>query len=423
MATDSERLRSPLAAFSLRAGLRALFARPVPPGAAPSSGRLAPLDGVRALSILWVVVFHTAWFSGHLPQPIYAELLFSPWMTPVWRGDFGVDVFFVLSGFLIGGMLIDEMTRTGRVRLGLFYLRRLLRLWPALAAASIVELVGSPDRVPMAWATLLYLTDFVPVAQTFMGWTWSLAIEEQFYLLCPWLLSALVPFETSWRVVALAAVTIALVIVAAVVVVRGSFIPLDSEIAINRPLFFWIRAYDALYAKPWMRATPLVAGIVAALLHREPAVARALARARMGGTIGLVVALVAAAAATEWRLVAGMPRAVEVLYLATYRTVFGCAVAYVLLLVVSEHPVGRWLGRLLSARVLYPIAQLSYAAYLVDPFVAVNSHKLFAPYARSAGVAMAALVPIDLVVTFSFAAVLHLFVERPFMELRPRARD
>ena len=98
--SSSERLRR---AFSLRAGLATLFV--------PRADRLRPLDGLRALSILWVVIFHSAWFSVHLSPAVYAEVLFSSWMTPIWRGDFGVDVFFTLSGFLIGGMLLDERER------------------------------------------------------------------------------------------------------------------------------------------------------------------------------------------------------------------------------------------------------------------------------------------------------------------------
>ncbi|MGH7296154.1 MAG: acyltransferase family protein, partial [Polyangiaceae bacterium] len=176
-------------AFSLDRNVRALF---VPPDGA---GHLRPLDGVRALSILWVVVFHAGWYAAwHIPPSTYVAMLVSPAMLPVWRGDFGVDVFFVLSGFLIAGMLADEKARTGRVRLGLFYVRRLLRLWPALVVAVAADVIVIGDHRAMAWANLLYVSNFVPIASAAMGWTWSLAIEEQFYLLWPLALGALAWF-------------------------------------------------------------------------------------------------------------------------------------------------------------------------------------------------------------------------------------
>ncbi len=186
-------------AFSLRRNLGFLFV--------PAEGHLRPLDGLRALSLLWVIVFHAGWYIGKaVPVATYTALVFSPWMLPVWRGDFGVDVFFVLSGFLIAGLLIDERARTGRLRLGLFYLRRLVRLWPALWVAVLADVILFGDHVDMVWANLFYVSNFVPILEAAMGWTWSLAIEEQFYLLCPWLVSTLAPLDGRSRVAVIAGI-------------------------------------------------------------------------------------------------------------------------------------------------------------------------------------------------------------------------
>jgi len=405
-------------AFSLRAGASGLVRR-APVGAASGQARLTPLDGLRALSILWLIAFHSAWFCWRLPPPTYVALLHEPALLPLWRGDFGVDVFFVLSGFLIAGMLRDERARTGRVSLRTFYVRRLMRLWPALVAAALLELCASPERAGTAWATLLYLTDFVPVERAFMGWTWSLAIEEQFYLVCPWLLTALAARSLRQELCVLALIALGLVALAAGLVARGPFFAFDAEIAINRPFDLWARAYDALYAKPWMRSAPLLAGVTASLLHRTPTFMQRLARARVLGGIGLAVAVGAAALATHWPLAFGTPRLVEVLYLALYRPIFGIAVAYLLLLAVSEHPLGRAIGRALSARAFYPVAQLAYAAYLVNPVVAMWTHGRFGGGGSPLG-AMGLLLPLDLALTFGLAAAVHLLVERPIMQLRPR---
>jgi len=127
------------------------------------------------------------------------------------RGGFlGVDIFFVLSGFLITTLLMGEWARTGRISLGNFYARRALRLLPALVALIVVcdvavmliarlywpEVFG-PVVLGMAYASvaaLLYMANWVVASvQTLwiLGHTWSLSIAEQFYLVWPLCLLAL----------------------------------------------------------------------------------------------------------------------------------------------------------------------------------------------------------------------------------------
>jgi len=107
--------------------------------------------------------------------------------------------------------------------------------------------------------------------------------------------------------------------------------------------------------------------------------------------------------------------------MASYRSVFGACVAYVLLLVLSKQPLGHALGRVLAARPLVPIAQLAYAAYLVNPIVShVLAHRFGPSLVGSAARVHLLAFPSELVVTLAIAFVIHILVERPFMELRPR---
>jgi peptidoglycan/LPS O-acetylase OafA/YrhL len=402
-------------AFSLRRTWGTLFAAP--------PERLRPIDGLRALSVLWVVVFHTGWHSvGAIPLATYFELLGAKWMLPIWRGAFGVDVFFVISGFLIAGMLLDERRANGRVALRLFYVRRLLRLWPAMALAVALDTRFTCGRPGTAWANLLYVSNFRPMAEVCAGWTWSLAIEEQFYLVCPLLLVALGPLRMRARIAALALGMVALVGVGAAVVHGGDFRALDAEIVVTRPLHLWLRAFDALYSKPWMRAAPLLAGVGAAFLFRSPSFMAMLGRSAWRGSLALALATCAGIAATHWPLALDTPRAFEIAFLASYRTVFGIAVATVLLFALSQHGTGRALGRALAWRGFAPIAQLAYAAYLMNPIAVVVSHGALMPLFRDGSVApMPVLLPADLALTFAAALVVYLTLERPIMDLRPRA--
>jgi peptidoglycan/LPS O-acetylase OafA/YrhL len=340
-------------------------------------------------------------------------------MLPVWRGDFGVDLFFVLSGFLIGGMLLSEQERNGDIGLPLFYARRLYRLWPALLFIVVLDQVTDDPWKGMAWTNAVYVNDFVPIGITTLAWTWSLAIEEQFYLVCPWLLRALATLGPRARVRALLALVVAFVGVAAGVVVAYDIRPSDAEIVAIFDLERWGYAFDVFYDKPWMRAGALLAGVIAAMVYRSPAAMRRIAQAGVWGGLVVVAALATMVLATHWQLVATASRPLQVAYLASFRTLFAAGAAVVLVACVSEHPLGRLMARPLGSRWLYPIAQLAYSAYLINPMATMGvGHLLRGVTARSAH-PIWILAPCDVAATFAAAALMHLLIERPGMVLRP----
>lgn len=151
----------------------------------PPLGYLPSLDGIRAIAVLAVMVFHSA----------------LPWLP---GGFLGVDVFFVLSGFLITTLLLQEVERTGRIHFGAFYLRRARRLLPALAvvlvasAALVVlfapdaaarlreDIVASSFYVTNWWNILSDQSYFEAMGRPpMLQHLWSLGLEEQFYLIWP----------------------------------------------------------------------------------------------------------------------------------------------------------------------------------------------------------------------------------------------
>ena len=141
-------------------------------------GHQPSLDGIRGIAILAVLAIHFEW----------------PWLP---GGFFGVDVFFALSGFLITTLLLEEQLQSGRISLGRFFMRRVLRLYPALVGLVVVSTVfallfhreSTPGRdFSVAAAVLLYVANWMSMADT-QAWfggmphTWSLAVEMQFYVL------------------------------------------------------------------------------------------------------------------------------------------------------------------------------------------------------------------------------------------------
>jgi peptidoglycan/LPS O-acetylase OafA/YrhL len=175
--------------------------------AAPADFRLGyrpALDGLRALAVLAVMAYH------------------SPLGAVLGGGFLGVDLFFVLSGFLITATLLEEHQSSGTIRLGRFYLRRARRLFPALylllGFCCLLALgCRSPARAQQIYRPVLLTACYAAnwywcfgVQLRLLGHAWSLGVEEQFYLAWPLLLAALLRLGAGRR-------TVAAVIVAGIV--------------------------------------------------------------------------------------------------------------------------------------------------------------------------------------------------------------
>ncbi len=290
------------------------------------------LDGVRALAVLAVVLYHLGTTGGWRSTP---------------GGFLGVDVFFVLSGYLITGLLVAEHRRQGRIGLGRFYLRRARRLLPALylllaAVVAVGTLLPAQAHrlrgdVP---AALAYVTNWWLIWQDrsyfgngstppLLDHLWSLAVEEQFYLLWPVALIGLLALGRGRTWPAL---------VAASAGVIGSTVAM------------------ALLYSPWQDTGRVYFGTdtrAAALL-----VGAALALApipRDFFAIGGLVGLVALVASALW-LPAGTPE--------LYRAGFlGVALASAMLVGAAAHP-SLPLARVLGLAPLRFIGLRSYAIYL-----------------------------------------------------------
>jgi peptidoglycan/LPS O-acetylase OafA/YrhL len=169
-----------------------------------STGRLPSLDGLRAISIILVLLGHAGGPRGF--QRINLQI-----------GDYahlGVVVFFVISGFLITSLLMHEYDTTRRISLRLFYARRTLRIFPAsyfylcviclLSASNFIHLRGVD-----IWHAFTYTVNFFPGRSWQVGHLWSLSVEEQFYLLWPFAFAVSGPRKANrvaWAVIALAIV-------------------------------------------------------------------------------------------------------------------------------------------------------------------------------------------------------------------------
>jgi peptidoglycan/LPS O-acetylase OafA/YrhL len=204
--------------------------------------RIDSLDGLRALAVLLVFATHTG--AG------FAK-----------GGWFGVDIFFVLSGYLITSILLREHDETGTVNVNFFYLRRALRLIPALV---VVVVIVTPFNVTVGHgdfgdsvASLFYYADFWETKHggQLLGHTWSLAVEEQFYLIWPFLLTSALRRPKLWPLI---------LVVTAVVVAAATHLGF-SHLGTN-----------AVYYLPTTYIPVLAVGAAVAFAFRNPKISEML---------------------------------------------------------------------------------------------------------------------------------------------------
>jgi peptidoglycan/LPS O-acetylase OafA/YrhL len=305
------------------------------------------LDGIRAVAVVLVILFHLGY--GWIPG-----------------GFVGVDVFFVLSGYLITGLLVDELARDGRIDLARFYARRVRRLLPAavlVVAVVIVGTVGLLDRVDQtavrgdATSSALYVANwhfgltegdyFAPgdVPSPLVHF-WSLAVEEQFYVVWPALLMLLWLAATRWCRGAL----VGGAVLAAVLVLTAA----------SAALSVLLEPGPLSYYGTHTRAYQLLAGAALAIaarhwLRRAPGAAAGSAGLRATGALLGVAALAALAAlAHEVAGAQGYPGFAAL-------GVTSASLALIAALdLMGEHP----LRRVAGARLPAAVGRLSYSLYL-----------------------------------------------------------
>ncbi|MDQ1402909.1 MAG: hypothetical protein QOG03_1225 [Actinomycetota bacterium] len=342
------------------------------------------LDGVRALAIVAVMAFHTS-------------------LRGTSGGFLGVVVFFVLSGFLITSLLLEELDRTQRVRLRAFYRRRALRLYPALVVMLIVTtsvaLVASPDHARHTalngFIALTYVANWV-IALThwkldFLGHTWSLAIEEQFYLLWPIALIGLTRAGKRW----------AIGTTAGVIVVSAAWRTL-----LYRPDGAGVRRVNFGFDT---RLDSLMIGCLVALLLGYGYLAPHASKRRGAQIVNWLAVVALAVTILGWTA-----RLVPALLTVGY-TVFGVLCAIVILALVRSP--GTTLERGLSHPVLVWIGKRSYGLYLWHlPIFTVFDRWSHRP-------PLPARLAVELVVTFAVAEASYRWVETPFLRRKRRVAD
>ncbi|MDQ2924999.1 MAG: acyltransferase [Acidobacteriota bacterium] len=389
------------------------------------------IDGVRALAILWVVLFHIFFFHGRIFPVEVARVFTNPATSWIQNGTLGVDLFFVISGFLMGSILFGEMKKSGGLLFSRFYVRRFLRLIPVYAAAMLLGLYflhnfrgphgwGHAESV---WANLLYVNNLLPYAKQYMGWCWSLAIEEQFYLVLPaFILLFMRLGKGRFRVLAFLMI---LSVAIRLTVIHFSGIVPPLRFSAGTKAF---NAYfDVIYDKPWMRFGGLLAGVAGAYLNCYFATQLRKFFVRTGLVTTLAVLCLGVFAHISSTGMGSVffdriPYSARQLWWAVHLDVLSLAAIFLILAAIhTPRLFGGWLRGFLSWKGFYPVAQLSYSIYLTHEMLFVWLFRKVGPgFAARLGNfgTIAVDAAIGLAMTMTIAATFYVTIERPCMRMR-----
>ncbi|MBP2436624.1 acyltransferase family protein [Microbacterium amylolyticum] len=344
--------------------------------AAPKTGSTwrPDIQGMRALAVGLVVLAHVD--------------------VPGLKGGFiGVDVFFVISGFLITQLLLREVARTGTVSITEFYVRRARRILPAAALVTVVILTYAAIVLPAAraqqtaidaaWSSVFlsnwsFAADrvdyFTPTDPSLFQHFWSLAVEEQFYLVWPLVVLALVPRVN-----------------------RRVFVGVTAALfAASLAFSVWFTAADPVpgYFHTGARAYEIAAGALLACVLSAPL------RTRWRHAIGITGLLLIVAGTLTFSDATPFPGSLALV------PVIGTV------LLLSAGP-DTWTGRMLSAPTLRYIGDISFSLYLWHWPVTLAVQTAL-PY----GSPYLLRVVLTIAISLGLASLTFHFVERPFQQKR-----
>lgn len=335
--------------------------------------KIPQLDAVRGLAVLLVLLHNTDRYPA-----LHLHLISD-------NGWMGVDLFFVLSGLLITGILLDTKQSEGYFKN--FYARRCLRIWPLYYSLLLFMFVIVPIMRPSEahtvfaarsspwWAYPIFLQNFlVPIptmATGALGVTWSLAVEEQFYLVWPlvvWFCS-----EAQLRKVAIAV------------------------ICCSPALRYYLSLHQVdIYSNTFCRLDGLMAGALLALIIRpvEFSPSKFLTRAWIAFLVSAPLALLIEAVHARW---------------IGFSVIALASVSFVYLALFSTQ---RWLHALLTNRFLVYTGTISYGIYLLQK-ISLDAAKTFHldKYQFLA-------LPMTAAATYAMAAISWSLLEKPILKLK-----
>jgi peptidoglycan/LPS O-acetylase OafA/YrhL len=390
---------------------------------------LGHIEGLRALAAFRVMLYHVAVFGViFFEKAQYLEMLKNSIFKIALATSPLLDTFFVISGLVIGSSLIREYKDYGKVNLYEFFVRRCARVYPLYLAAIVISFLFFYENVQSVWANVLQVNNILPVREQYMIWTWSLAVDFQFYVifsLVMWLLSKKVIGRKICCSLAAGLFVLPFVITAIQISsLRYYHFTNDAFLLSGRE--FW-QYFDMGFDKIYVRISPILYGVITGylLVYHQDKLQDILQRLSKNHvnllSFGLLVIMIFLLAndpiwftsdpqvvwqtSTYWVIV-------------IQRAIF--ALTLCLLLLLAHMPKGFIVSscvKILSLPLLRPFGRLSFTTYIIHPIVIVPGYLIY--FATHKSVSAPAYFQQGLwliFLTYLIAIPCYLFIEQPGMD-------
>ena len=423
-------------AYRFKENLRSIFFRP--------HDNYAAIDGLRGLSFVWMFMFHCFLYAKyHFGYDKLLSLIAdSPFALDwLWNADKAVDTFFFLSGFLIAGLLFREHQKTGDIKMLRFYGRRYLRLTPVYVFAILIFWAIRGPHWQNLWQNLLYINNFFPYESMAMVWTWTLAVEEQFYLVFPLTLLFLLNKNWFYKNDSRINLGIGLLLLFVLSFAIRAWLVYSDPIVRGIDMSVLVSDYEGLhhyssvmYDNLYTRFGAFICGIFVAYLNSYYATQVSEFLQKRFRVLLLNIIFLGAFLLIVWLPVTdtsiNFSQAFKDFYIIANRNIYSLCLAWIILLCVNNDASIRWINTFFSLKAFYPLAQLSYSMYIFHiVFISFLMFRVrnLSDYQYLAvdditPLFMLGFCVLALLITFVFSIFTYVLIEKPFMNMRaPRS--